>query len=120
MPTKTVKAPIITVLGHKSSGKTTVIENIVRRLTKKGYKVATAKHIALQGFSLDTKGKNTWRHSAAGANPVVSVSDEEIAILIKRGEERFSLDQLLKFMSDVDIIMLEGFSKITLEDQNIG
>ena len=70
-----LKVPVIAVLGHKSSGKTTVIEKCIRELTKKGLKVASVKHVALKGFSLDSKGKNTWRHSAAGANPVVSVSN---------------------------------------------
>jgi len=114
------KALIIGVVGRKSSGKTTVIESIVRELTKKGYRVATAKHINQKGFSMDIKGKDTWRHSAAGANPVVSVSDVETAILIKDGTERFSLDRLLSFTPETDIIILEGFSWLVLNDEHVG
>lgn len=114
------RVPIVAVVGHKGSGKTTVMESVVRGLTQKGYRVATAKHINLKRFSMDTEGRDTWRHSTAGANPVVSVSDIETAIMIKKGYERFSLDELLKLMHEVDAIVLEGFSRWVLEDERVG
>jgi len=115
-----VKTPVVGVVGHKNSGKTTVIESIVQELSKRGYRVATAKHIPQKGFSIDTERKDTWRHSMAGANPVVSVSDSETAVLIKNGEASFSLDQLLRFMPGIDVMVLEGFSKLVLDDENVG
>lgn len=114
------KAPIIGVVGRKNSGKTTLIESIVRELTKRGYRVATAKHVNRKGFSMDTKGKDTWRHSAAGANPVASVSDIETAVLTKDGAQRFSLDLLPSFAPEADIIVLEGFSWLVLNDEHVG
>ena len=114
------KVPIIGVVGHKNSGKTTVIESVVHKLTRKGYRVATAKHITQKGFSIDIKGKDTWRHSRAGANPVTSVSDIETAVLIKKGESEFSPDHLFRFTPEIDVIMLEGFSRLILDDKNIG
>jgi len=115
-----VKAPVVGVVGYKNSGKTTVIESIVQELAKRGYRVATAKHIPQKGFSIDTEGKDTWRHSDAGANPVVSVSDVETAVLIKNGEPQFSLDQLFMFTPEIDVIVLEGFSRMVLDDENVG
>ncbi len=114
------KATIIGVVGYKNSGKTTVIERIVQELTKKGYHPATAKHINQRGFSMDTEGRDTWKHSAAGANPVVSVSDIETAILMKEGAKRFSLDRLLSFTSENDVILLEGFSWLVLKNEQVG
>ena len=61
------KVPVIGVVGRKDSGKTVIIESTVRALTRKGYRVATAKHVNQKGFSIDTEGKDTWRHSVAGA-----------------------------------------------------
>jgi len=112
--------PVIGVVGHKKSGKTTVIERVVQELTRRGYKVATAKHISQEGFSLDVKGKDTWRHAEAGANPVVSVSDVEIGVLIRNGIENFTLNEMFSFTSDVDVILLEGFSQIVLNSEHIG
>jgi len=115
-----MKVPVVAVLGRKASGKTLVIENLVRGLKERGFRVATAKHVNLEGFSLDEEGRDTWRHAVAGANPVVSVSDVETAILIGDGMEKFSLDDLLRFMSGVNIVLLEGFSKLVLENEDVG
>ena len=114
-----VRVPVLGVVGHRKSGKTAVIEGIVRELTKRGYRVATAKHTGQKDFSMDAKGKDTWRHSMAGANPVVCVSDVEIAILIKNGEADFTLDKLFEFLPEVDVLVLEGFSKLVLDDETI-
>jgi len=114
------KVPVVGVVGHKNSGKTTVIESMVQELAKRRYRIATAKHIPQKGFSIDTEGKDTWRHSVAGANPVVSVSDVETAVLTKNGEAQFSLDQLLRSMPEIDVMVLEGFSRLVLDDENVG
>ncbi len=115
-----VRVPVLSVIGHRRSGKTTIIESIIRELTKRGYRVATVKHTGQKGFSIDSKGKDTWRHSMAGANPVICVSDVEMAILIKDGEANFSIERLFDFLPKIDVIVLEGFSKIALNDEDIG
>ncbi len=115
-----MKVPVVAVLGRKDSGKTLVIENLVRGLKERGFQVATAKHVNLEGFSLDEEGRDTWRHAVAGANPVICVSDVETAILIRDGMEKFSLDGLFRFMPGVDIVLLEGFSKLVLENEEVG
>jgi len=113
-------APVIAVIGHMNSGKTTVIEKLVRELREGGYRVATAKHIQKKGFSMDTEGKDTWRHATAGANPVISISDTETAIIIKNGENDFSLEQILRFLLEIDVVLLEGFSQMVLNDERVG
>lgn len=112
--------PIIGVVGLKNSGKTLIMEHLVKELRKEGFKVATAKHISQKGFSIDSEGKDTWKHSRAGANPVIVVSDVEVAVIIKRSIQDFSLDYLLCFMGDVDVILIEGFSRFILQDSDIG
>lgn len=106
-------------MGWKKSGKTTVVENIVRELTKRGHRVATAKHISQKGFSMGAKGKDTCRHAAAGANPVVRVSDTELDVLIKNGTEQFSMGLLLSLAPKTDVVVLEGFSNTVLKDEKV-
>ncbi|MCZ2845302.1 MAG: molybdopterin-guanine dinucleotide biosynthesis protein B [Candidatus Bathyarchaeota archaeon] len=112
--------PIIAVIGGKKSGKTTVVEFLVKAFTSKGFKVATAKHISSQDFSLDKKGTDTWRHYIAGAKKVISVSNFEIALLIRDYQNRFELNVLKDFIIGADLLLLEGFSKQVNENSSIG
>jgi molybdopterin-guanine dinucleotide biosynthesis protein B len=114
------KAAVIGVVGHKNSGKTTVIEIIVQELINRGYLVATAKHVKQKAFSIDTKGKDTWKHAAAGANPVLSVSEIETAVLIKDGAQQLSVERMRSLAPEADIIMMEGFSWLVLKDEHLG
>jgi molybdopterin-guanine dinucleotide biosynthesis protein B len=115
-----LKPIIIAIIGLQNSGKTTVVESLTQELIKKGYSVASAKHISQKGFSIDQKGKDTWKHRKAGANPIISVSDVEVAILTQIQEIQFSLDQILKFTSEKDILLLEGFSHLIQNHPEIG
>ena len=46
---------ILAVVGNSESGKTTVIEILIKGLTKRGYTVASAKNIPEPEFSIDTE-----------------------------------------------------------------
>ena len=105
--------PIIAVVGSKKSGKTTAIETLVKGLTKRGYKVATVKHVPEPDFTIDTKGKDTWRHAKAGAHIVISVAPNEIATIKKVDTTKYSLEQITRACEDdAEIIILEGFKKL--------
>jgi len=114
--------PVLAVIGHKKSGKTTVIERLVSEFRSKGLRVAAAKHISEKGFSMDAQGKDTWRYSAAGADPVIAVTETESIVKAKDGMGKVSLDRMLKLAGDngADILTLEGFSSLVLEDRRVG
>lgn len=104
---------IIAVVGSKKSGKTTAIETLVKGLTKRGYRIATVKHIPEADFTIDTKGKDTWRHAKAGACIVVSVAPNELATIKKVDTTKYGLSEILRNVEeDVDITILEGFKKL--------
>jgi len=65
---------IVAVVGSSNSGKTTAVEALIKGLTKRGYTVASAKHIPDPEFTIDTEGKDTWRYAKAGASSVLSVA----------------------------------------------
>lgn len=110
---------IVAVVGSKQSGKTTAIETLVQGLTKRGYRIATVKHIPEADFTIDTEGKDTWRHARAGASTVVSVAPNELAIIKKVDTTKYGLSEVIRNVEDhVDIIILEGFRKLI--EQNSG
>lgn len=104
---------VINVIGSSSNvGKTTLIENLIKELKYRGHNVGTIKH-SCHGFDIDKKGKDTYRHSEAGATTVVLSSKNRLAI-IKEVEEELSLDKIIEMMKDKDIILVEGYKKSNL------
>jgi len=98
--------PIFSVVGKSGSGKTTLIEKLIPELKRRGYKIGVIKH-ASHGFEIDHKGKDSWRHKAAGADTVIVAASERIA-MVKDGD--FStLDSLEKYFQDMDILITEGY-----------
>ena len=101
-------AQILAVVGKSKSGKTTLIEKLIPELKKRGYCIGSVKH-AHHGFEIDRKGKDSFRHRAAGADVVVVASPDEIAMVKKVKTD--SLDNLDIFFGDMDLVLVEGYKK---------
>ena len=90
-----------------------------RALQKKGLQATTFKHIHRKDFSIDLRGKDTWRYAKAGANPIVSISDEKIAVIQRKKMKNISLTELLTLAPDAQVFLLEGFSHLILKNKQI-
>jgi molybdopterin-guanine dinucleotide biosynthesis protein B len=102
---------IIGLAGWSGSGKTTLITRLVPCLIARGLRVSTLKH-AHHGFDLDQPGKDSFMHRAAGASEVVVSSAKRFAILHElRDEPEWTLPALVKKMSPVDLVLVEGFKR---------
>jgi len=111
---------IVAVVGSKKSGKTTAVETLVKGLTKRGYRVATVKHIPETDFTIDTEGKDTWRHAKAGACTVLSVAPNELTVIRKVDTTKYNLEQIVtECEDDVEIIILEGFKKLIEQNPTV-
>jgi len=111
---------IVAVVGSSNSGKTTTVEALIRGLTKRGYTVASAKHIPEPEFTIDTEGKDTWRHSKAGASTVLIVAPNELTTIKKVDTTNYSLEQVIaEFPDEIDIIILEGFKHLVGQNMTI-
>ena len=66
------------VTGWKNSGKTTIVERLVRELTARGLTVSTVKH-AHHATDVDRPGRDSHRHREAGGmgGPVVPEQQRE-------------------------------------------
>lgn len=106
------------IIGHKNSGKTTLIVDLVTAFTRLGYRVGTIKHTH-HHHELDTPGKDSHRHREAGSVAVGILSKGMNAIFWPQTDNRTSSDQpdsrkYLQFdsmMNDCDIVLVEGDSK---------
>lgn len=102
--------PIVCVAGRSNVGKTTLLEKLIPSLKQRGYRVATIKHHSHPGFEMDQPGKDTWRHAQAGSDHVVIAAPDKVAS-IRRVEREPTLDELATTITDVDIILTEGFKR---------
>ena len=100
--------PVISIVGKSDSGKTTLIEKLVPRLKRLGYRVGVVKH-AHHGFDMDRQGKDSDRHRRAGADTVMVASPGQIAMIKDVNGE--ALDDLIPYFDDVDLLIAEGFKR---------
>ena len=49
--------PVISIVGRSKSGRTTLLEKLIRELKHRGYRVGTVKHHSHPGFEVDQPGK---------------------------------------------------------------
>jgi molybdopterin-guanine dinucleotide biosynthesis protein B len=95
--------------GWSGSGKTTLLTRLLPELTRSGITVSTVKH-AHHSFDVDTPGKDSWRHREAGATEVMVSSAQRWALMHEhRGAAEATLAELLRRMSPVDLVIVEGF-----------
>jgi len=95
---------VFAITGVKNSGKTTLMEKVIRALTSRGLRVASIKHDAHR-FDPDVPGRDSYRHRAAGAYGS-AVFDGDKFMVIKDGAQ--TIEDMLEFFDDADIILLEG------------
>ncbi len=96
------------ISGFKESGKTKVMEELVKEFKERGYRVGTIKHIPIEDFTLDQPDTDTWRHAQAGAEMIFSISPGEVVSIEKEGADLEEV--LLKLVSkDLDFVLIEGF-----------
>jgi molybdopterin-guanine dinucleotide biosynthesis protein B len=96
---------IFTFFGSSSSGKTTIIKNLISTLSDK-YKIVYIKDIPHGNISLDTEGKDTWIMENAGASVTYGVTSDRT---YKMTREHMELERLISENMDCDIIFIEGF-----------
>lgn len=97
--------------GHSGSGKTTLMVKLLPELVRRGLRVSTIKH-AHHDFDVDTPGKDSFEHRAAGATEVMVSSAKRWALMHEhRGGPESELEGLLARMSTVDLTLVEGFKR---------
>jgi len=103
---------VISIIGEKKSGKTTLIEDLIMRLKDYG-SVGCIKHAQ----ELDLyESKDTTRLFNAGAEVVIG-SSEHVTLKLSRSKSKsLNLKEQLKDMADsgMDFVLVEGFKSSDL------
>lgn len=102
---------LIGFAGWSGAGKTTLLAQLIPVLVGRGLRVSTVKH-AHHNFDIDTPGKDSHSHRLAGASEVLVSSENRWALMHElRGAPEPNLPELLGHLSDVDIVLVEGFKR---------
>ena len=104
---------ILGIVGWKNSGKTTLVEALVREMTARGLRVSTVKH-AHHAFDVDVPGKDSHRHREAGAHEVIVASGQRWALMHElRGAPEPPVEELIAKLAPCDLVLVEGFKRGT-------
>lgn len=104
---------VIGLAGWSGAGKTTLLSRLIPHFTAQGLLVSSLKH-AHHEFDIDLPGKDSWVHRQAGATEVLVSSGRRWALMHElRGAVEPRLPELLKKMSRVDLVVVEGFKSGT-------
>ena len=100
---------VIGLAGWSGAGKTTLLARIIPYFLEQGLRVSVIKH-AHHSFDVDVPGKDSWVHRQSGAAEVLVSSGKRWALMHElRGATEPRLPELLKKMSRVDLVVVEGF-----------
>lgn len=100
--------PAVTFIARSGTGKTTLVEKVIRELVRRGWTIGALKHDAHR-FEIDVEGKDTWRMTEAGATVTAICSPAKQAV-IRRCELEPAVEELIarEFLG-VDLVITEGF-----------
>lgn len=102
---------MISVIGRKNSGKTTLIIALAQQLVRRGHRVATLKH-GHHPVTADREGKDTWRHYHEGGVAKVLIESPGERVLFERTTEETDPETLTRaYLDDTEIVLVEGFSR---------
>ena len=103
------KMKIVSIVGKKNTGKTSLTVKVIEELTKRGYNVASIKH-SHHSIEMDKENTDTWKHKQAGANLVVGVGSTTF-FNVRQEMDLNRILFLLKHMDEFDYVIIEGYKK---------
>lgn len=100
---------IVSIVGRKNTGKTSLTVKVIEELTKRGYNVASIKH-SHHTMEMDKENTDTWKHKQAGSNVVVGIGSTTF-FNVRKEMDLNRLLFLIKHMDIVDFVVIEGFKR---------
>ncbi|MBD1556885.1 bifunctional molybdopterin-guanine dinucleotide biosynthesis adaptor protein MobB/molybdopterin molybdotransferase MoeA [Vibrio sp. S9_S30] len=118
--------PVLGFAAYSGTGKTTLLESLLPKLTEKGFRIGVLKH-AHHHFDVDKPGKDSYRLRKAGASQMLISSRYRHALMTETPENEAHFDYLISRFdhTQLDLILVEGckniaFPKIELNREEVG
>lgn len=103
---------LVSIVGRKNSGKTTLLVRVAAELIRRGHRVASVKH-GHHEFEIDQPGRDSWRHvHEGGVEAVLLLSSRKIAMVMQTPKGETDVHTLVERHfggRGYDIVLVEGF-----------
>ncbi|WP_428773517.1 bifunctional molybdopterin-guanine dinucleotide biosynthesis adaptor protein MobB/molybdopterin molybdotransferase MoeA [Vibrio sp.] len=124
--TRPLSIPLLGFAAYSGTGKTTLLEALLPKLTKAGLRIGMLKH-AHHNFDIDQPGKDSYRLRKAGASQMLIASRNRFALMTETPQAEAEFDYLLSRFdqNELDLVLVEGckniaFPKIELHRDELG
>ena len=95
----------VSIIGHKKTGKTRLIEELIPIFQARGYRVGTVKHAPHTMIQGDTETDSS-RHRLAGAEKTLLIGEDGAALFFDPAEEvERTIEQAF---AEFDLVLIEG------------
>ena len=114
---------IIAILGRKKTGKTTIMEALIREFSKQ-FTILAIKHISKSYFEVDKIGSDSWKFAHAGANVILPISRNKLALIVESKIIFEGINDLIKRIytflgKNLDLVLIEGYSELVKEQKDV-
>jgi len=111
----TNSGPPITMafVAWSGTGKTTLVESLVKLAANGGLVVGALKHDAHR-FEIDKPGKDSYRFAEAGANATMIVAEDKLALVSRHDVVPAVEDLIATHFNNCDLVLVEGWKMSTL------
>lgn len=104
-------ARLISIIGRKNAGKTTLTVALAAEFVRRGKRVMTMKH-GHHSANLDTAGTDSWRHFHEGKVERVLLAGPDGRVLFDRVPDLYDPVALARqYLDDADVVLVEGFKR---------
>jgi molybdopterin-guanine dinucleotide biosynthesis protein MobB len=105
---------IISVIGRKNAGKTTLAVALAGEMVRRGHRVMTIKH-GHHPADADRQGSDTWRHFHEGRAERVLIASPNLRVLFERSPDDYDpIGLARRYMQGADIVLTEGYKTASL------
>lgn len=102
---------LISIIGRKGAGKTTLTVALLYEFVRRGKRVMTMKHGHHWG-DLDKPGTDSWRHRREGGAARVLLAGPEGRVVFEEAEDLYDPVTLAQnYLQGADIILVEGYKR---------
>src|ERR671922_1595951 len=105
---------LISIIGRKNAGKTTLTVALASELARRGRRVMTIKH-SHHPADVDRPGSDSWRHFHEGRAERSLIAAPDLRVLFERSPDDYDPVALARrYLGDADVVLVEGFKRAPL------